>query len=152
MITHSTQNVYIYIFIMMSNYPDEFAGYLHNQYGYPTDIEKQAIQRVTSVVPNMAEYLLLVISKYFGNREKNKSEGLTIQYNELNKFIVKNKLIGLIYWGADGSKDSFDTLVSEYVTINQTKIELTTGSICKYLLDEFITRENVEELCRVSLT
>ena len=137
---------------MMSNYSDEFAGFLHNPYGYPTDIEKQAIQRITSVVPNMAEYLLLIISKYFGNRGKIQSEGLTIQYNELKEFIVKNKLIGLIYWGADASNDSFNTLVSEYSTTNNTTIKLTTGSICKYLLDEFIKRVNVEELCRVSHT
>ena len=136
----------------MSNYPDEFAGFLHNPYGYPLDIEKQAIHRVTSVIPNMGEYLLLVISNYFGNREKIQKEGLTIQYNKLKDFIIETKLIGLIYWGADGSNDCFNTLVSEYSTMNKSTIKLTTGSICKYLLDEFIIRENVEEMCRVSLT
>lgn len=134
-----------------THYEEDFASYLHNPYGFPSDIEKKSIERITNVIPNIHEYLFLILTNFFGDTHVNTSNGLVFQYTILKEYIIKHKLIGLIYWGADSSKDTFDTVVSKYTPLNKSNIELTTGSICNYLLKEFIKQENVEQLCINSL-
>ena len=86
----------------MATYPPDFAGFLHNPYGYPTEIEKKAIERFSKIIPNMDDYTYYTISKYFKNKYKNQKEGLKKQYQELQTYVTENKLIGVILWGADG--------------------------------------------------
>tara|TARA_B110000238_G_C16114437_1_gene434151 strand:- start:1262 stop:1696 length:435 start_codon:yes stop_codon:yes gene_type:complete len=129
---------------------EDFAGYLHNPYGYPLEIEKKAIERLSNII-DMNGYLRFVLSDYFGDAKKLQQNGLTQHYIALKDYIIENKLIGLIYWGADGSREEIKTEITQYTTLNNTTISLTIHSICNYLIKEFIKPENVEELCRASL-
>jgi len=133
------------------NYQPSFSAYLHNPYGFPLEIEKKAIEKFTNII-DVTDYLEFILNKYFGDRNYIQRKGLSVQYLSLKNYVVEKKLIGMIYYGADGSKPEHDKQITEYTNTNGNTLSLTINSICKYLLEEFIKRENVEELCRISLT
>ena len=126
-----------------------FAGFLHNPYGHPTEIEKKAIERYTKIIPNMEDYTYHTIIKFFKNKYKNKNEGLAKQYKKLQLYVIENKLIGVILWGAD--QNNIEREIIKYNTMEHKEISLTVNSVCKYLIKDYITQENVEELCKKSI-
>ena len=131
---------------------DEFSAYLHNPWGYPSEIEKQTITKITDKFNDkdeMANSVYIYIHSYFGNRVKNEKEGLVKQYNNLMNHVIDNKLIGKILWGAD--INNIDREISKYTTSSNTEIYLTANSICQHLIKEYIKQENVDELCQISI-
>ena len=127
----------------------DFAAYLHNPWGFPSEIGKKAIQRFTDIIPNIDDYIYTTIMRFFGNKEENQNKGLTEQYQIFMKYIIDNKLIGIIIWGANINNINRD--IVNYVTIDNKEITLGVNSICQYLIKEYIKEDNVNELCRVSL-
>ena len=123
---------------------DDFAGYLHNPFGYPTEREKDAIKKMSNKL--FKRELLKILKIFFGDRQKNESEGLSKQYNKLKEHVIREKLIGMFLWGADRSNDTYD-IVSIYTASDGTDISLTCNSICYNLLREYIKSENIEKLC-----
>ena len=131
---------------------DGFAAYLHNPWGFPTDIEKQTITKIKTVFEqygDLGSVLKKYIQSYFGDRQKNQKEGLVKQYNILMKHVIDNKLIGIILWGADINNINIE--ISKYTTSSNTEITLEVHSICQRLIKEYIKKENVDELCRKSI-
>lgn len=128
---------------------DGFASYLHNPWGFSTEIEKKAIERFSKIIPNMEDYAYYTISKFFKNKYKNQKEGLSKQYQKLQEYIIENKLIGVILWAAD--PNNIDREIIKYNTAQHKEITLTINSVCQYLVKEYIKKENVEELCEKSI-
>ena len=128
---------------------DAFSAFLHNPWGFPSEMGKKAILRFTDIIPNMGDYVYTTIMNFFGNKEENKKKGLNIQYQNFMKYIIDNKLIGIILWGAD--INNIDKDIGNYVTIDNTEITLGINSICQYLVKEYIKEENVDNLCKISL-
>ena len=116
----------------------DFAGYLHNKWGYPSPIEEKAIKKQTKLYGSkeeMASSVYNYLVKYFGDSSKNHIEGLSKQYKKLRLDVIDNKLIGSIIWAADCN--NLEREISKYTTINNTKITLMTDIICKNLLEEY---------------
>ena len=128
---------------------DAFSSFLHNPWGFPTEIENEAIKKFTTIIPNMDEYIYTTIIKFFGNKEENQNKGLMKQYQTFMKYIIDNKLIGIILWGAN--INNIDRDIVKYVTMENKEITLGVNSICQYLIKEYIKEDNVEELCQASL-
>ena len=128
---------------------DDFVEYLHNPWGFPNQIEKKAIEKFTNIIPNMENYTYYTLFEFFKNNEKNKKEGLKKQYEKLKEYVIENKLIGTILWGAN--IHNIDREITKYITMNNTEITLTVNSICQHLVKEYITDENVDELCKISI-
>ena len=106
-------------------YPMDFSAYLHNPYGFPTNIEKAAILYFTSKKNVfLEEQLLELLLKYFGNIRKLRREGLDAQYNALKTEVIEKNLIGLILWGTNDIPDADNMLVSKYTTPTGNEIEL----------------------------
>lgn len=132
----------------------DFAGYLHNPYGYPTNVEKAAItvfKRKGRFVGGyeINEHLSTLIKKYFGNLDSLHKKGLVHHYELIKKEIIDNDLIGLILYGANINNTPVDKLiVNTYKTQDNKTISLTIPSICRYILDDYIGSKNIDELCR----
>lgn len=127
---------------------DEFSSYLHNPWGYPSEMEKKAIERFSNIIPNMDDYTYYTIFKFFKDKEKNKKEGLAKQYNKLKEYIIENKLIGIVLWGTD--INNIDREIIKYTNVKNIEINLTINSICQYLIKEYI-KDEIDELCKKSI-
>jgi len=137
---------------------DDFAGYLHNPYGYNYLLEpmKGAVdyaKNVNSIFTTIEKRVYDLLIHFFGDSNKNHIEGLSSRYRELRTAfddqlkLIKNctELIGLILWGADGSHP--DVTITEYKTPGGDTITLTVQSICYILITEYIKDENLDKLC-----
>ena len=128
----------------------DFASYLHNPWGYPSPEEKAAmlvfIRRDRFI--EGSDYLIdlnMLIRKYFGNTNNLLRLGLVQAYNSLKDEVIEQKLIGLILIGTNIEDDvSF----GNYHQQSGNTIELTVKNITRYLITEYINRDNVEALCR----
>jgi len=130
----------------------DFASVMHNKWGYPKVIEKEAITKCSKLYnskEDMANSVYKYLYKYFGNRHENERVGLVTQYIKLKTNVIDNKVIGVILWAAD--INNLDREISEYTTSTNTKIILMTYTICQKLIDEYIDPENVDRLCKLSL-
>ena len=83
-----------------------------------------------------------IIQNVFGDYDKNIKEGLTKQYKILKDLVVKDNLIGLVLLGKN-----IDRFVIDYVTYNDNVIELSVSSICKNLLIDYFTEEEIKQEC-----
>ena len=83
-----------------------------------------------------------IIQNVFGDYEKNIKEGLAKQYKILKDLVVKDNLIGLVLLGKN-----IDRFVIDYVTYNDNVIELSVSSICKNLLIDYFTEEEIKQEC-----
>ena len=93
------------------------------------------------------EHLLevLMLIEYFGSCAELHKDGLKIHFERLKNEVTKSNLIGLIICGAYYLKD---THLHTYTTVTNNKIEITTKSICERLLNDYFTKEEIDEYCR----
>ena len=136
----------------------DFAGYLHNPYGYNylSEPHKKAVdyaKNVNSVFTTPEKRLKNLLMHFFGDDQLNRSVGLSNRYIELHSLFHKQlkvinnctELTGLILWGADGSRP--DIIITEYTKQDGDTITLTARSICYTLINEYIKLENLDKLC-----
>ena len=143
----------------------DFGGYLHNPYGYnylskpckdAVDLAKMRYPKGN--FPEIEQKIYDTLHHFFGDRSNNQRMGLTKQYGRLHFAVESQKtfyehnhmeytpeLIGLILWGADGSRP--EVWITKYTQPDGTIITLTVQSICYYYLKEFVKEENLDQLC-----
>ena len=140
-------------------YQDDFASYLHNPYGFPTDEEKNAInyfvrkQKVEKSY-QMKSQLQQILTSHFGDSQKIHREGLDKQYKLLRKEVIDENLIGLIIWGTNEIPDDDNSLISTYTTApdntgESKKIQLEIKSLCQFLKRDYFSFEEIEKLCQI---
>ena len=121
-----------------------FAAFLHNPFGYPSKIQQAAIMSFKRMDrfggPNIDTLLDETILKYFGNSKVLHTNGLIKQYQELKNYVIEQKLVGLIIYGADLSQDDINYI--NYPTQDNKTIPLTRHSICVRFLKEHMTNNN----------
>lgn len=128
-----------------------FASFLHNPYGYPTDVERAAMlcfrrkQRFVQGYDSM-EHLDSILLKHFHSLDVLYRDGLNMHFKELRLDVIQNHLIGLILQGADKSIE--DKKFYDYTTSEQNTISLTRQSICANLLENYMKADDIDELCR----
>ena len=90
--------------------------------------------------------LIIILNKFFGSRPHLECEdgGLIKAYKDLKKYVVEKNLIGHILAGMNMK----NTLINNYTTITFDKIELTIPSICRYLIKEYFTQDEVINMCK----
>jgi len=133
----------------MSTYHD-FESFLHNPWGFPTKIERAAIDCFKERnLYNINGELCKLMMIYFGDKKKLQKEGLVKQYNSIKTHIEENNLIGLILYGTniEWSNTGGDVIINNYVTSNNNEIELTISSICQCLMKEYFNENNINALC-----
>lgn len=139
--------------------PFSFESFLHNPWKYPSREETVAMifyKRKERFVEgyNYLEELKELLLKYFGNQTNLEIFGLAKYYNELQKDVEENKLIGLILLGTQTDTDNNNNNISEqlifvnnYTTKSGDKIKLTLGSITQHLINDYIKKDNIKRLC-----
>ena len=90
--------------------------------------------------------LVKLINKFFGDLSLLTQTGLIKQYKNLKTKIVDEKSIAMILVGLN--KD--DIMINNYTDINFNNIKLTVSSICRILLREHFTVEEIDKCCRES--
>ena len=115
---------------------------LHNPYGIYSDLEKASIlswKRKARFIEgyNIDSHLTEIIKQFFGYSGLLETTGLTYQFIELKKYIIENNYIGLIRYGADKSNNVYNEHITRYTQKNLNLIDLTIGSICSNLLNEY---------------
>ena len=135
----------------------DFAGYLHNPYGYSylleymkdaVDFAKQSNEGNTTI----QERLYDILTSTFGNKKENETKGLSYMYKRLMSVIddkvelnqTCKEFIGMIIWGADSSHPEVE--ITKYTTYKGDTINLTVQSICYHFIKEYIKEKNLEEL------
>ena len=98
---------------------------------------------------NINNNLKELLNDYFQDSDKLVQDGLTIHYNRLKKYVEENNLIGLILYGSDINKiDNSDQYISEYVTLDNKRINLEITTLCQILLKNyFIDEKYIDSLC-----
>ena len=92
------------------------------------------------------EELIKLINKFFGDLSVLTETGLIKQYKNLKKKIVDEKSIAMILVGLN--KDNI--MINNYTDINFNNIKLTVSSICRILLKEHFTVDEIDTCCRES--
>ena len=90
--------------------------------------------------------LVKLLNTYFGDLSVLTETGLIKQYKNLKKKIVDENSIAMILVGLN--KD--DIMINNYTDINFKNIKLTVSSICRILLREHFTEEEIDKCCRES--
>ena len=89
------------------------------------------------------EELIKLLNEFFGNLGVLYSEGLVTQFKKLKQKVVKNTLIGLILVGVNR-----DTFINKYTQQdNVTIIDITISSICRTLIREHFTEQEIINIC-----
>ena len=83
-----------------------------------------------------------VISLFFGNKEINEKNGLKAQYILLKKYVIDNKIIGLILLGKDNNN-----FINDYLTNDNNLIQITTEKVCNILLSEYFNKDEIKKEC-----
>ena len=83
-----------------------------------------------------------VISLFFGNQEINKKNGLKAQYILLKKYVIDNKMIGLILLGKTNNN-----FINDYLTNDNNLIQITTEKVCNILLSEYFNKDEIKKEC-----
>ena len=86
-----------------------------------------------------------LICPLFGDTRVIQRTGLITQINILKDTVDNRKLIGLIIYGAN-INDDLDRIVDDYPTQDGRVITLTLRSICKALLNDHMTDDEIISL------
>jgi len=132
------------------SYYDDFANYLHNTFGYPSEKQKMAIKYFTDKQDKESSFHIIrklseiyKMQMHFGNSDKLHLHGLKYHYNILKNYIIDNNLIGMVLYAADFNNHTQEDLSPEissvqiYNTKNGEKIILNINKISQYLLKEY---------------
>ena len=90
------------------------------------------------------EHIIKICKQFFGNSALIQKEGLIKQYKKMKQLIEHDNLMGLVLYGMNTS----DILIDYYPTVQGNIIPLTIDSICKCLVREHFTKEEVDTICR----
>tara|TARA_Y100000590_G_C15726047_1_gene1015280 strand:+ start:575 stop:1030 length:456 start_codon:yes stop_codon:yes gene_type:complete len=90
--------------------------------------------------------LIKLMNTFFGDLGVITQTGLVKQYKHLKKKIVDEKSIAMILVGINTK----DILINNYTDINYNNIKLTISSICRILLREHFTADEIDTCCRES--
>jgi len=90
--------------------------------------------------------LIKLMNTFFGNLSVLTKTGLVKQYKNLKKKIVDENSIAMILVGLNKN----DILINNYTDINYNNIKLTISSICRILLKEHFTTDEIDTCCRES--
>lgn len=121
----------------------EFAGFLHNMYGYEylSEEQKKNIDNLKEIEKNNLNYNIdneidKTILKQFKSLDELHKFGLKIHFDKLKNYIIQNNLLSLILYGAD--KSNIDKNYYIYTKLDNSKITLSRQSICYILIREYI--------------
>tara|TARA_B100001121_G_C18699031_1_gene626473 strand:+ start:8078 stop:8533 length:456 start_codon:yes stop_codon:yes gene_type:complete len=95
---------------------------------------------------NCNRELIKLMNTFFGDLSVLTKTGLVKQYKNLKKKIVDEKSIAMIFVGLNKN----DILINNYTDINYNNIKLTISSICRILLREHFTTDEIDTCCRES--
>jgi len=90
------------------------------------------------------EHIIKTCKQFFGNSSLIQKEGLIKQYKKMKQHVDRENLMGLVLYGINTS----DILIDYYPTVQGNIIPLTVDSICKCLVREHFTKEEVDTICR----
>jgi hypothetical protein len=89
------------------------------------------------------EELIKLLKEYFGELGVLYSEGLIAQFKKLKQKVTEHTLIGLILAGVNNT-----TLIIQYTQQDRvTSLNLTISSICRTLIREHFTEQEIINLC-----
>lgn len=87
--------------------------------------------------------LIKLINTFFGDLSVLTETGLIKQYKNLKKKIVDENSIAMILVGLNKG----DIMINNYTDINYNNIKLTISSICRILLREHFTVNEIDKCC-----
>ncbi len=90
--------------------------------------------------------LIKLINTFFGDLSVLTETGLIKQYKNLKIKIVDENSIAMILVGLNKG----DILINNYTDVNYNNIKLTISSICRILLREHFTVDEIDKCCRES--
>lgn len=90
--------------------------------------------------------LIKLINTFFGDLSVLTGNGLVNQYIHLKKKIIDEKNIAMILVGLNMN----NITINNYTDINYNNIKLTIASICRILLREHFTVDEIDKCCRES--
>ena len=89
------------------------------------------------------EELIKLLNEYFGELGVLYSEGLIAQFKKLKQKVNEHTLIGLILAGVNNT-----TIINRYTQQDTvTTLDLTISSICRTLIREHFTEQEIINLC-----
>lgn len=113
-----------------------------------TDKEITVINIFKSKETKISDYnctiqIIKLLREFFGDISIIHKSGLSLQYNKLKEKVIKENLIGHILHGMNQT----DKLINNYTTPNYETIQLTVSNICRHLLREYFTQEEINTCC-----
>ena len=94
--------------------------------------------------------LIKLLTRFYSNKEKIERTGLRFVYQNLKTYVDEYCIIGYIiygsYLGCDGYSN--DIIVGKYTTQIGLTINLKVSEICRILLEEYYTEEELIESCK----
>jgi hypothetical protein len=119
-----------------------------------SNVDFDAVEKAASLVFIRAErfiegystndHIIKICKQFFGNSVLIQKEGLIKQYKKMKQLVEHDNLIGLVLFGMNTS----DILIDYYPTVQGNIIPLTVDSICKCLVREHFTKQEVDTICR----
>ena len=97
--------------------------------------------------------LITLLKRFFSNKEKIENTGLRYVYKNLKTYVDEYGIIGYIILGTKlGEKKSSDKDVElgEYTTQLGITIKLWANEICRILIEDYYTKEELIESCKKS--
>ena len=89
------------------------------------------------------EELVILLNEYFGDLSVLYSQGLVAQFKKLKEKVVEIGIVGLILAGVNNT-----TLINRYTQQDRvTILNLTISSICRTLIREHFTEQELINLC-----
>ena len=129
----------------------DFASYLHNPFGFPTQEEQAAQEAYLTHHPRHQIELQELLFSFFGNTRKLAREGLDLQYRKLYDKVIKENLIGLILWGTNDIPLLENELISKYQTPQGKILSLEMKNLCQYLVRDYFKMDTQSACQRVPL-
>ena len=131
-------------------YEPDFAGFLHNTFGYPSKPQKAAIKYFKEKEENKEDWKIIPelkkiyeMNEHFGNLDSLHKKGLKKHYNAFKKYMIDNDLIGMVLYAADinnhtdEEQSPHNSVINVYTTQNGDKITLNVNKISQFLLKEY---------------
>lgn len=110
------------------------------------------IRRKKRFIEGYNEYyeLRCLIEEFFTNQSELEQTGLRVAYEGLKNKVITYHLIGFILLGLnnDDIPISYNLPICKYITVDRKELTLTISSISNHLIDDYIKKENVDNLCR----
>ena len=107
-----------------------------------------AINKIKDTKENPLEDVKNLFREFFGNKFELENTGLRLKFSQLKERVIKDKLIGLILYAATQYIRDDYNFINTYVNPTRNVIKITITSVCKCLIVDYISIENLESLCK----